>query len=87
MSNPKPTVLKTIEGLIPFADTESPSFSNDCSAVWHPSGKHFYVATKAHEIAVVSRDSWAKTGVLPSADEISGVCNIHNYDGVHANNT
>jgi len=73
MSQPKPAIVKTIEGLIPFSDPESTTFSDDCSAVWHPSGKHFYVATKTHEIASVSRDTWAKSGVLPSTDEISGV--------------
>lgn len=77
MSQPKPAIIKTIEGLIPFSDPESTSFADDCSAVWHPSGKHFYVATKTHEIASVSRDTWSKNGVFPSADEISGVCLSH----------
>lgn len=64
-------LVKTIDGLVPYADPEASSFSNDCSAVWHPSGKVFFVATRTHEIVAVSRDTWAKSGTLPSSDEIS----------------
>lgn len=73
MSQEKAALVKMIEGIIPFEDPESDGFANDCSAVWHPNGKHFYVATRAHEIATVSRDTWSKNGVIPSLNEISSV--------------
>lgn len=66
------TVLKTIDGIIPVVDSESPSFSNDCSAVWHPSGKQFYVATRTHEIVAISQENWTKIGTF-SDEELSGV--------------
>ncbi|KAG8835473.1 hypothetical protein FRC17_003040 [Serendipita sp. 399] len=71
MTQENPVLVKTIEGIIPFQDSESSGFPNDCSACWHPSGKYFFTATKTHEIAVVSRDTWTRSGSFPSADEIS----------------
>jgi chromosome transmission fidelity protein 4 len=73
MTSEKPVVTKTLEGIIPFEDPDVAGFTNDCSAVWHPSGKQFYIATRTHEIISVSRDTWAKNGTFPSSDEISGV--------------
>ncbi|TFK20918.1 hypothetical protein FA15DRAFT_624697 [Coprinopsis marcescibilis] len=61
LSGDEPKLEKTIDGIVPVVkDHDSPEFSYDCSAVWHPSGQHFYIASKTHEIVVVSRSSWAK---------------------------
>ncbi|KAI0727995.1 hypothetical protein C8Q72DRAFT_974843 [Fomitopsis betulina] len=64
--------VKLIEGVIPaVANTESEEFEYDCSAVWHPSGQHFFVATRTHEIAVISRENWTKSSTF-SDDASSG---------------
>lgn len=36
----------------------SSEFSHDASALWHPSGQYFFVATRTHEIATISRPSY-----------------------------
>ncbi|RPD78202.1 hypothetical protein L226DRAFT_551036 [Lentinus tigrinus ALCF2SS1-7] len=61
-----------IDGLIPaIADTESPEFGYDCSAVWHTSGQYFFVATRTHDIVTISRKDWTKSSTL-SDDACSG---------------
>ncbi|KAF8658265.1 hypothetical protein AX16_002041 [Volvariella volvacea WC 439] len=61
LSKPEPVLEKTIDGVIPIAlDTESPAFSHDCSAVWHPSGEQFYAASRGHDIVTISRSNWSK---------------------------
>ncbi|PVF93312.1 hypothetical protein CPB86DRAFT_768026 [Serendipita vermifera] len=72
LTNDTPVIAKTIEGMIPYSDPEANNFSHDCSAIWHPNGKHFYIATRTHEIISISRDTWTKNGSFPSSDEISG---------------
>lgn len=64
--------MKIIEGLAPVADPDAPTFANDCSAVWHPSGKHFYIATATHDIIAVSSESWSKNAKF-SDEDLSGV--------------
>ncbi|KAF8627825.1 hypothetical protein AX15_004246 [Amanita polypyramis BW_CC] len=72
VSTDEPKIEATIEGVIPaVVDVESPEFDHDCSAVWHPSGQHFYTATSTHEIAVISRSTWSRTSSFSSKD-ISG---------------
>lgn len=68
----EPKVVKTIEGLAPVADLDAPAFANDCSVVWHPSGKHFYIATATHDIIAVSSESWSKSAKF-SDEDLSGV--------------
>ncbi|KAF5326398.1 hypothetical protein D9611_000497 [Ephemerocybe angulata] len=52
---------KVIEGIIPVVKDESSNeFQYDCSAVWHTSGEHFYVASKGHEIVTISRSNWSR---------------------------
>ncbi|KAH9892894.1 hypothetical protein C8Q73DRAFT_76644 [Cubamyces lactineus] len=56
---------KVIEGVLPaVADAEAAEFAYDCSAVWHTSGQYFFVATRTHEIATISRTDWSKTSTL-----------------------
>ncbi|KAH9831247.1 uncharacterized protein C8Q71DRAFT_861980 [Rhodofomes roseus] len=63
---------KTIEGVIPaVANTESDEFAYDCSVVWHPSGQHFFVATRTHEIISISRNDWSKSSTF-SNEDVSG---------------
>ncbi|KAK2467874.1 hypothetical protein APHAL10511_000169 [Amanita phalloides] len=69
VSADEPKIEATMEGVIPaLADIESPDIDHDCSAMWHPSGQYFYVATRTHEIAVISRSSWSKTSTLSSKE-------------------
>ncbi|KAH9935365.1 uncharacterized protein B0H18DRAFT_975539 [Fomitopsis serialis] len=64
--------VKTIEGMLPaVANSESDEFAYDCSVAWHPSGQHFYVATRTHEIVTVSRNDWSKSSTF-SDDASSG---------------
>ncbi|EAU91158.2 hypothetical protein CC1G_03326 [Coprinopsis cinerea okayama7 len=61
LSEDEPRLEKTIEGILPVVkDDESTEYGYDCSAVWHPSGSHFYVASKSHQIVAISRSDWSK---------------------------
>ncbi|KAB5589694.1 Minichromosome loss protein 1 [Ceratobasidium theobromae] len=61
----QPTQVKVIEQLIPaIADSESPEFQYNCSAVWHPSGAYFATVSTAHDIIFVSSSTWNKTETL-----------------------
>ncbi|KAF8520383.1 hypothetical protein BU17DRAFT_88972 [Hysterangium stoloniferum] len=55
-----PKRLETITGIIPAVDSESDEFAYDCSSIWHPSGKYFVVATRAHDIIAISGEQWQK---------------------------
>lgn len=69
ISGPEPRVEKTIDGVIPaVSDPESTDFMHDCSVVWHPSGGHFYVSSRTHDIVVISRPNWDR---LPSFSDSS----------------
>ncbi|OBZ68085.1 Minichromosome loss protein 1 [Grifola frondosa] len=72
VSESEPKQEKVIEGIIPVVtDTNSPEFSQDCSAVWHTSGQYFFVATRTHEIITISRSDWTKSSTLAD-DACSG---------------
>ncbi|TBU37864.1 hypothetical protein BD309DRAFT_973062 [Dichomitus squalens] len=72
VSGSEPKEEKVIDGIIPaVADSESPEFGHDCSAVWHTSGQYFFVATRTHEIVTISRSDWTKSSTL-SDDACSG---------------
>ncbi|KAI0371170.1 hypothetical protein BV20DRAFT_965857 [Pilatotrama ljubarskyi] len=65
VSGSEPKQEKVIDGVLPaVADSESPEFAYDCSAVWHTSGQYFIVATRTHEIATISRSDWSKSSTL-----------------------
>ncbi|PPQ99766.1 hypothetical protein CVT24_009669 [Panaeolus cyanescens] len=69
MTTEQPKIETTIEGLIPAVnDSSADEFQNDSSAIWHTSGDYFFVPTKGHEIATVSRSTWTKTGTLSNKD-------------------
>ncbi|KAG6885162.1 hypothetical protein C0993_005402 [Termitomyces sp. T159_Od127] len=69
MSNEEPQMETTIEGLIPaIGDTMSPDYAHDCSAVWHTSGQHFYVASRTHEIVTISRSDWSRSTSFSDKD-------------------
>ncbi|KIJ67758.1 hypothetical protein HYDPIDRAFT_147689 [Hydnomerulius pinastri MD-312] len=62
LSEGEPRTEKIIEGVIPaVVDSESTEFMHDCSAIWHPSGQHFFTASRAHEIVAISRPNWDKS--------------------------
>ncbi|KAI9461236.1 hypothetical protein BJY52DRAFT_217010 [Lactarius psammicola] len=69
-----PRQLKLIDGIIPaIKDKDSRDFAHDCSAVWHPSGQYFVVASRTHEIVTIARDTWTKSSTfsgIPSAGTI-----------------
>ncbi|KAG6829482.1 hypothetical protein H0H92_004363 [Tricholoma furcatifolium] len=68
----EPEVETTIEGVIPaIGDSMSPDYAHDCSAVWHTSGQHFYVASRTHEIVTVSKSDWSKSSSFSDKD-VSG---------------
>ncbi|EIW62718.1 uncharacterized protein TRAVEDRAFT_112621 [Trametes versicolor FP-101664 SS1] len=72
VSGSEPKQEKVIEGVLPVAgDSEAPEFGYDCSAVWHTSGQYFFVATRTHEIATISRSDWSKSSTL-SDDACTG---------------
>ncbi|KAL6310466.1 hypothetical protein BKA93DRAFT_814193 [Sparassis latifolia] len=72
VSEDEPKEEKVIEGVIPaVANSESPEFAHDCSAIWHTSGQYFFAATRAHEIVTISRNDWAKFSTY-SDDALSG---------------
>jgi chromosome transmission fidelity protein 4 len=63
--NSPPTILHTIDGIIPkVVDTDSVEFLHDCSAVWHPSGSSFFVASRTHDVVQVSKDGWNRTATF-----------------------
>ncbi|KAH7923714.1 WD40 repeat-like protein [Leucogyrophana mollusca] len=69
VSEDEAKVEKTIEGVIPaVADTQSPEFLHDCSAVWHTSGQYFFAASRTHEIVTISRETWSKTFTYTDAN-------------------
>ncbi|GJE94936.1 WD40 repeat domain-containing protein [Phanerochaete sordida] len=64
--------VTAIDGVIPaVSDSELPEYGYDCSAVWHTSGQHFYVATRTHELVTISRTDWTKSATF-SDDACSG---------------
>ncbi|PFH52093.1 hypothetical protein AMATHDRAFT_2572 [Amanita thiersii Skay4041] len=69
VSSEEPVIIATIEGIIPsVADTESPEFDHDCSAVWHPGGQQFFVASRSHEIVTISQSNWSKASTFTNKD-------------------
>ncbi|EKM80549.1 hypothetical protein AGABI1DRAFT_126609 [Agaricus bisporus var. burnettii JB137-S8] len=64
------TLEATIEGVLPIiTDQESNEFLlHDCSAVWHPSGKCFYVVSRSHEIVSVNKSTWTKDSTFIDKD-------------------
>ncbi|KAI0320775.1 WD40 repeat-like protein [Amylostereum chailletii] len=70
----EPRKVKSIEGIIPAVkDKASREFVYDCSAVWHPGGQYFVVATRTHEIVSISRDSWAKVSTYQDQASIGSI--------------
>ncbi|GAA5892198.1 hypothetical protein JCM8208_001474 [Rhodotorula glutinis] len=55
----EPTCVQVIDGLITAEDADS---EYSVEVIWHPAGKFFVVASKDNDIAVVSRETWQKTG-------------------------
>ncbi|GAA5971259.1 hypothetical protein JCM11641_008285 [Rhodosporidiobolus odoratus] len=61
----EPTCVQVIEGLI---KAENPESEYSVEVVWHPAGKFFVVPGKDSDIAVVSRETWQKTGSFSAKD-------------------
>ncbi|KAF9076280.1 hypothetical protein BDP27DRAFT_1389689 [Rhodocollybia butyracea] len=73
LSEEEASIVHTLDGIIPsITDSSSPEFLHDCSAVWHPSGEHFYIISKAHDVVSISRKDWTKNGIF-TAKEVTGV--------------
>ncbi|KAJ9120184.1 hypothetical protein QFC22_003083 [Naganishia vaughanmartiniae] len=56
-----PSCLKTVEGLAGAGKLED---ELPCVVAWHPKGDYFVVPSRTHEIAIVDRDKWAKSGTF-----------------------
>lgn len=56
-----PSCLKTVDGLAGAGKLED---ELPCAVAWHPKGDYFVVPSRTHEIAIVDRDKWAKTGTF-----------------------
>lgn len=56
-----PSCLKTVEGLAGVGKLED---ELPCVVAWHPKGDYFVVPSRTHEIAIVDRDKWAKSGTF-----------------------
>ncbi|GAA5856457.1 hypothetical protein JCM8547_008753 [Rhodosporidiobolus lusitaniae] len=61
----EPTCVQVIDRLIKQEDSDS-QYSTE--VIWHPSSKWFVVIGKDNEIAIVSRESWQKTGTFSAKD-------------------
>ncbi|KAJ3836279.1 hypothetical protein F5878DRAFT_586855 [Lentinula raphanica] len=71
LSGEEPMILHTMDGLIPSVpDPNSPDFLHDCSAVWHPSGEHFFVISKTHDVVCISSKDWTQSGKYVDKDVI-----------------
>ncbi|EJT98392.1 WD40 repeat-like protein [Dacryopinax primogenitus] len=55
----EPVQTKVLD-IAPKVDHESNTAICEISAIWHPSGKYFVVATKTNEITMYMRDTWSK---------------------------
>ncbi|KAL4254294.1 hypothetical protein ABKN59_002914 [Abortiporus biennis] len=65
VSEDEPKEITTIEGIIPtISNLESEEMEHDCSAIWHNSGQHFYVATRTNELISISRATWTKASTF-----------------------
>jgi chromosome transmission fidelity protein 4 len=56
-----PSCLKTVEGVAGAGKLED---ELPCAVAWHPKGDYFVVPSRTHEIAIVDRDKWSKTGTF-----------------------
>ena len=75
MTQSPPKKEKVLDGIIPVAkDDKADEFSYDCSVVWHPSGHHFYVASKGHG------GSWSLHQNLCVSDPASEIVTISRSD-------
>ncbi|BEJ14934.1 hypothetical protein CspHIS471_0407010 [Cutaneotrichosporon sp. HIS471] len=58
-SEKSPFNKRNLEGMI---KSSQPDAQTQCYVAWHPSGDCFAVPTRAHEIALIARDTWSKLG-------------------------
>ncbi|GAA6041229.1 hypothetical protein JCM8097_008354 [Rhodosporidiobolus ruineniae] len=65
----EPTCVQVIDGLIKAEEADS---EYSVEVIWHPSSKFFVVVGKDNDIAVVSRETWQKTGTFTAKDGHSG---------------
>ncbi|GAA5823351.1 hypothetical protein JCM3770_002368, partial [Rhodotorula araucariae] len=61
----EPTCIQVIDGLITAEDADS---EYSVEVIWHPAGKFFVVPSRDNGIAIVSRETWQKTGSFSSKD-------------------
>ncbi|KAF7315738.1 Chromosome segregation protein [Mycena indigotica] len=57
-SDKTPTKLQHLPLLPTITDTTIKEFLFDCSAVWHPSGDYFFVASRSRSVVSVRRSDW-----------------------------
>ncbi|KAK7057212.1 chromosome segregation protein [Favolaschia claudopus] len=67
-SNFIPTVINLPKRLAEKSPNSSFDFLYDCSAVWHPSGKQFYLASRARDIACISQSTWTRDSTIVDRD-------------------
>ncbi|KAF8499832.1 WD40 repeat-like protein [Russula emetica] len=74
LTQQEPKQVKLIDGIIPAVrDKDSREFAHDCSAVWHPSGQYFVVASRTHDIITIARDSWTKISTFSSSTSTGNI--------------
>ncbi|GAA5997099.1 chromatin-binding protein CTF4 [Rhodotorula paludigena] len=61
----EPTCVQVIDGLITAEDADS---EYSVEVIWHPGSKFFVVPSRDNDIAVVSRESWQRTGSFTLKD-------------------
>ncbi|KAG8903969.1 hypothetical protein FRB99_002448 [Tulasnella sp. 403] len=60
-----PKKVHELDGLVTHClEPDLVEFSYTAAAVWHPNGAYFVTATPTHEIAVISKNGWTKTGTF-----------------------
>ncbi|KAJ6499321.1 hypothetical protein C8R45DRAFT_1211105 [Mycena sanguinolenta] len=70
-NEPKPEVIPNI---IPTVkDTTLSEFFHDCSAVWHPSGDYFFVASRSRDFVRIKRSDWKKAESFFDRDNLGAV--------------
>ncbi|KAA1471682.1 WD40 repeat-like protein [Dentipellis sp. KUC8613] len=73
VSGDEPKEIRVIQGVIPaIKNPKAVEFFHDCSAIWHPSGEYFVVASRSHDVVAISKDTWEKSFAFTD-DSVNGM--------------
>ncbi|KAN0061223.1 DNA polymerase alpha accessory factor Mcl1 [Thecaphora frezii] len=64
LGSPEPNCIKVIDGILPAARPES---EVACLACWHPSGNHFVIPSKAHELVIMNSHAQSPSWIRSSS--------------------